>query len=90
MELCVGRLDNTGSGKFDIDLAVRGIDPKRYFSIYGQLLLQLKHPLDLVDLDIQPVFGKTLQESGQLQRVGKSTPDFTGWQRSSIVSYLAL
>jgi len=53
----------------DIDLAVRGVDPKRYFSIYGQLLLQLKHSLDLVDLDIQPVFGKKLLESGQLQRI---------------------
>ena len=57
---------NQGS---DIDLAVRGVDPKRYFSIYGQLLLQLKHPLDLVDLDIQPAFGKKLLESGQLQRI---------------------
>ena len=53
----------------DIDLAVRGVDPKRYFSIYGQLLLQFKHSLDLVDLDIQPAFGKKLLESGQLRRI---------------------
>jgi len=53
----------------DIDLAVRGIDPTRFFAVYGKLLLQLKHSLDLVDLDIQPAFGKKLQESGSMIRV---------------------
>ena len=35
----------------DLDLAVRGCPPERFFALLGQLLTQLEHPVDLVDLD---------------------------------------
>ncbi len=35
----------------DIDLAVRGCPPGNYFHLFGQLLLELKHSVDLVSLD---------------------------------------
>ena len=35
----------------DIDLAVKGIDPRIFFSFYGELFKYLSKPVDLVDLD---------------------------------------
>ena len=35
----------------DLDLAVRGCPPGRFFILLGRLLAELEHPVDLVDLD---------------------------------------
>lgn len=35
----------------DLDLAVRGCPPERFFPLLGRLLTELEHPVDLVDLD---------------------------------------
>ena len=35
----------------DLDLAVRGCPPDRFFALLGRLLAQLEHTVDLVDLD---------------------------------------
>lgn len=53
----------------DIDIAVRGIRPEEFFAIYGELMTRLQHEVDLVDLDLQERFGRTLQDSGNLRRV---------------------
>lgn len=63
--LCSGQ---THSGS-DIDIAVRGLQPEKFFSVYGELMLRLNHPVDLVDLDIQKQFGKSLIKNGNLKRV---------------------
>ncbi len=53
----------------DIDIAVRGIRPEEFFAVYGELIMQLRHKVDLVDLDLQADFGRVLAETGSLRRV---------------------
>jgi predicted nucleotidyltransferase len=53
----------------DLDIAVRGIEPIHFFEIYGELMMRLSRPVDLVDLDMQPNFGRRLSEFGNLKRV---------------------
>jgi len=53
----------------DIDIAVRGIAPEQFFPVYGELMTQLGHRVDLVDLDLQADFGRVLLETGSLRRV---------------------
>ena len=53
----------------DIDIAVRGIRAEEFFAVYGELMTRLQHDVDLVDLDLQANFGRTLQDSGSLRRV---------------------
>ena len=64
---------SVGSGTLrqssDIDIAVRGIKPEHFFAIYGDLMMQLQHNVDLVDLDAQTEFGKSLLQTGTLKRV---------------------
>lgn len=53
----------------DIDIAVRGLKPEVFFSVYGELMMRLKHSVDLVDLDLQEEFGKSLLKTGNYSRV---------------------
>ena len=53
----------------DIDIAVKGIAPEHFFQIYGELMLLLSHPVDLIDLDLQMGIGNFLLDSGELTRV---------------------
>ena len=53
----------------DIDIAVRGIKPEDFFFVYGDLIMLLQHHVDLIDLDVQGPFGRTLKETGKLRRV---------------------
>lgn len=53
----------------DIDLAVRGCPRGRFFHILGRLLLELNHPVDLVDLDRSDAFSRYLEEEGELQQI---------------------
>lgn len=53
----------------DIDIAVTGLPKNRYFRAYGQLLIRLRHEVDLVDLDDDAPFVRTLKETGRLERV---------------------
>lgn len=54
----------------DMDLAVRGCPRGRFFQLLGRLLLELDHPVDLVNLDAQDAFAQYLQKEGLLVRVG--------------------
>jgi len=53
----------------DIDIAVKGIAPEHFFQIYGELMLRLSHPVDLIALDLQLGIGNFLLDSGDLTRV---------------------
>ena len=56
--------------KSDIDLAIRGCPRGRFFHLLGKLLLELEHPVDLVDLDRQGAFARYLEEEGGLLQIG--------------------
>ena len=54
----------------DIDMAVRGLPPERFFQAMGDAADLLDVPLDLVDLDEANPFTECLQQHGGLVRVG--------------------
>ena len=54
----------------DIDLAIRGCPKGRFFHLLGRLLLELDHPVDLVNLDRQDAFARYLEEEGELLQIG--------------------
>lgn len=53
----------------DIDLAVTGLPPAKFFQAMGQILFILPRPLDLVDLDVDTPFTRYLKQKGKLYRV---------------------
>jgi predicted nucleotidyltransferase len=57
------------SAQADIDLAVRGCPKGKFFHLLGRLALELKRPVDLVDLDSQDPFARYLEEKKELLRV---------------------
>jgi predicted nucleotidyltransferase len=48
----------------DIDLGVKGIDPLLFFRFYGELLMQLSRPVDLVDLAYRSRFTELVERDG--------------------------
>ena len=50
----------------DIDLAVEGVAPKRFFSFYTDLYFSLPRPVDLVDLAFDSSFNRMIREDGLL------------------------
>lgn len=50
----------------DIDLAIRGCPSGMYFHVLGKLLIELNHPVDLIDLDRGDDFAKYLEKEGEL------------------------
>jgi len=54
----------------DIDLAIRGCPKGKFFHLLGQLLLELDHRVDLVDLGRQDAFTRYLEERGELLQIG--------------------
>ncbi len=63
--LCTGRIHSQS----DIDIAVKGLRPEIFFSVYGHLMMNLNHSVDLVDLDLQKQFGDSLIAAGNIKRV---------------------
>lgn len=57
-------------GSSDIDLAVSGLPPERFFRAIGVAADLLGRPLSLVDLDEDTPFTRYLRAHGGLQRVG--------------------
>ncbi len=53
----------------DIDLAVSGLPPRRFFEAMAAAGDILRKPLSLVDLDDDNAFTRYLKEEGELQRV---------------------
>ena len=50
----------------DIDIAVEGISHKDFFKYYGDLLLQLSKPVDIIDLDGSSKFINLIKKEGEL------------------------
>jgi predicted nucleotidyltransferase len=65
---------SVASGKMredsDIDIAVSGLPPEKFFQAMGDAADALQRPLDLVDIDEVNPFTRYLREEGELRRVG--------------------
>jgi predicted nucleotidyltransferase len=49
----------------DIDLACEGLEDRRFFSVFGKLLLNINKPLDLIDInDADEFFANRVKEEG--------------------------
>lgn len=49
----------------DIDLACEGLEDNRFFPVFGKLLLNIKKPLDLIDInDADDFFASRVKEEG--------------------------
>ena len=57
-------LDEDG-GANDIDLGVKGIDPRQFFKFYAELFKRLSKPVDLVDLSRKTLFNDLIEETGE-------------------------
>lgn len=53
----------------DIDLAVSGIPPEKFFEAMGDTFGAIKKEIDIVDLDENTPFIEYLKTHGELQRV---------------------
>lgn len=54
----------------DVDIAVAGLPPERYFRAFDLAARVLDRPLSLIDLDDETPFTRYLKAQGELQRVG--------------------
>ncbi len=54
----------SGKESRDIDLAVEGISPKDFFRYYGDLMLGLSRPVDVIDLSESSKFTKLIRQEG--------------------------
>jgi predicted nucleotidyltransferase len=48
----------------DLDLGVKGIEPKSFFKFYAELVKYLSKPIDLVDLSQKSLFNDLIEETG--------------------------
>ncbi len=48
----------------DIDIAVEGLAPEKFFEFYGRLFFELPKPVDLVDLSQEPPIAAIVREKG--------------------------
>jgi len=48
----------------DIDIGVKGIDPRLFFKFYAELFMFLSRPVDLVDLSKKSLFNELVEEEG--------------------------
>jgi predicted nucleotidyltransferase len=48
----------------DIDIGVKGIDPRLFFKFYAELFKRLPKPVDLVDLSRKSLFNDLVEETG--------------------------
>jgi len=53
-----------GETPHDVDLAVKGIEPARFFRFYADLVKHLSQPVDLVDLSRRSLFNDLVEETG--------------------------
>ena len=55
--------------KSDIDIAVRGLPPEKFFYVYGQLSMLISRAIDLIDLDDGSRFSRKLLGREVMMRV---------------------
>ncbi|MDO9098014.1 MAG: hypothetical protein Q7U60_07820 [Candidatus Methanoperedens sp.] len=49
----------------DIDLGVKGIEPRLFFKFYAELFKYLSKPVHLIDLSKKSLFNDLVEETGQ-------------------------
>lgn len=49
----------------DIDIAVKGIEPRLFFKFYAELFKRLSKPVDLIDLSRKTLFNNLVEETGE-------------------------
>jgi uncharacterized protein len=59
----------TNNEHSDIDLAVSGIPPEKFFEAMGDTFGAIRQEIDIVDLDEKTPFVSYLKEHGELRRV---------------------
>jgi predicted nucleotidyltransferase len=62
--LLFGSSADAGKEPRDIDLAVEGVPDALFFRFYGELLLRLSKPVDVVDLAKPSRFSSMIREEG--------------------------
>lgn len=53
-----------GREPHDIDLGVKGIEPRLFFRFYGELMKCISKPVDVVDLSQRTLFTELVEETG--------------------------
>jgi predicted nucleotidyltransferase len=53
-----------GDDAHDIDLGVKGLDPRYFFAFYAELFKYLSKPVDLVDITRKTIYNDLVEESG--------------------------
>jgi predicted nucleotidyltransferase len=48
----------------DIDLAIEGLVPEKFFDFYGRLFFELPKPVDLIDLEQEPPISAIVRSRG--------------------------
>lgn len=48
----------------DIDIGVKGIEPRLFFKFYAELFKRLSKPVDLIDLSKKSLFNELVEETG--------------------------
>ena len=48
----------------DIDIGVKGIEPRLFFKFYAELFKHLSKPVDLIDLSRKSLFNQLVEEDG--------------------------
>ena len=48
----------------DIDVGIKGIEPRLFFKFYAELFKRLSKPVDLIDLSKKSLFTTLVEESG--------------------------
>ncbi|MBI4682226.1 MAG: nucleotidyltransferase domain-containing protein [Nitrospirae bacterium] len=49
----------------DIDVAIKGIEPRLFFKFYAELFKRLSKPVDLIDLSKKTLFNSLVEETGE-------------------------
>lgn len=62
--LLFGSSARSGKKPRDIDLAVEGLDPRRFFDFYGDVLFALSLPVDVFDLSQPGRFSDLVRREG--------------------------
>ena len=53
----------------DLDIAVRGIPAEEFFTVYGEVLSRSSRQVDLIDLDLQKIFGRQILAGTNVKRI---------------------
>ncbi|MFZ3207992.1 MAG: nucleotidyltransferase domain-containing protein [Geobacteraceae bacterium] len=55
---------NESGETHDIDLGVKGLDPRQFFKFYAELFKRLSKPVDLIDITKKTLFNDLVEETG--------------------------